>query len=394
MGAPFLHPDMHRLVVEAASDGILAADMLRGRILASNPAIELLTGHARESLADAPVEVLAPDPGDPTGQDFGVAVLGRAGLHEDVRVRRSDGFVMHANMTVGHVEAGAPVAVCVMRDVTERKLLERELITKHLALRSAFEDLERRNGEISWLSSRLALASKRAALAETFAGVAHALGNPLAALLSTSRSLGRLLAGAGPIDVQRRRQATELCARMDGQVARIEEIVRDLRRACRAGAARAERHVVSVAGEIENALALFVHRFGPTVEIVRDIPPVPPVRVVPDELHHAVSNLLDNALRAVGTRGCVWVEVRERDQSVEIAVEDTGPGLPPDLLPSLFQPFVTRSPDGTGLGLYVADRFARSHGGSLRLDRGRTGGARLVLSLPIAEDACSGPASS
>lgn len=95
-----------------------------------------------------------------------------------------------------------------------------------------------------------------------------------------------------------------------------------------------------------------------------DIPPGLSVRADPGRLRQALVNLLDNA-RVAGD--CVLVTAERRSDGVVVDVCDNGPGVPEDIRASLFQPFVSRSPGGAGLGLAVVAKVMAAHGGSVAL---------------------------
>jgi signal transduction histidine kinase len=104
-------------------------------------------------------------------------------------------------------------------------------------------------------------------------------------------------------------------------------------------------------------------------------------------LERAVRNLLHNAARAareVEAEAPVVCRLR-RNGSLELAIEDRGPGLPEPVRESLFQPFVTTYPDGIGLGLPLAHRIVGLHGGNLRLEDRRGGGTRAVIIFPAGD---------
>ena len=114
----------------------------------------------------------------------------------------------------------------------------------------------------------------------------------------------------------------------------------------------------------------------------------PGVRVVADRaaLLDVLVNLIGNAAIAVAGRGLITVSAAGT-REVDLAVTDDGPGVPPELVPRLFQPFVTgRGRDhahpGTGLGLAIARGIVERHGGSLRHETVAGGGARFVIRLP------------
>jgi signal transduction histidine kinase len=102
----------------------------------------------------------------------------------------------------------------------------------------------------------------------------------------------------------------------------------------------------------------------------------------PEKLRQVLVNLVRNAAEAAGAGGRISVVLTERDGTAEIAIEDSGPGIPPELRPRLFEPFFTTKPSGTGLGLAVSRAIARAHGGDLAADAATGGGARFALRLP------------
>ena len=86
------------------------------------------------------------------------------------------------------------------------------------------------------------------------------------------------------------------------------------------------------------------------------------------ELQQVLVNLLVNAVQAMPDGGVLTLRTHDWPQGpgVVISVADTGEGLPPDMLTRLFQPFVTRKPDGTGLGLWISRSLVERYGGELR----------------------------
>jgi signal transduction histidine kinase/HAMP domain-containing protein len=100
-------------------------------------------------------------------------------------------------------------------------------------------------------------------------------------------------------------------------------------------------------------------------------------------LHRAVRNLIENALRASAGGGRVVVRVEQTDGFAKIAVEDSGPGVPPDLLPRIFDPYFSTHDTGTGLGLPIARRIAEEHGGDITARNRPEGGLEVVVSLPV-----------
>jgi two-component system nitrogen regulation sensor histidine kinase NtrY len=101
-------------------------------------------------------------------------------------------------------------------------------------------------------------------------------------------------------------------------------------------------------------------------------------------LGRAVRNLIENALRATNTSGGrVLVRVEQLHGSARIAVVDSGPGVRPDILPRIFDPYFSTHDTGTGLGLPIARRIAEEHGGGIAARNRPEGGLEVVVTLPV-----------
>ena len=95
-------------------------------------------------------------------------------------------------------------------------------------------------------------------------------------------------------------------------------------------------------------------------------------------------NLILNACQAMGDKGGKLVlSAKPNGTHVVLKVEDTGPGIPANILRKVFDPFYTTKPTGTGLGLFVTQRIIRSHGGTIELDSVEGKGACFTLHLPV-----------
>ena len=119
--------------------------------------------------------------------------------------------------------------------------------------------------------------------------------------------------------------------------------------------------------------------------LVVDVEPgLPSLQADRLKLSQALVNLIQNAVQATGKDAPVRISARAVDGgAVELAVEDDGPGVAPDLRPRLFQPFSAgKDSPGLGMGLYMARLIAESHGGSIRLVDPAGGGARFELLVP------------
>ncbi len=101
-----------------------------------------------------------------------------------------------------------------------------------------------------------------------------------------------------------------------------------------------------------------------------------------DPLQRAVMNVVLNAVDACGNAGTIGVTARPHDSGVALEVADSGPGIPPDVLPRVFEPYLTRKAGGTGLGLAIARHAVETHGGRIVASSPATGGALIRIELP------------
>src|SRR5207248_3187036 len=104
-----------------------------------------------------------------------------------------------------------------------------------------------------------------------------------------------------------------------------------------------------------------------------------------DELNQVWTNLIHNAVQALGGKGEVVIETRVVDGThVAITVQDNGPGVPPDVMPRIFEPFFTTKPkgEGTGLGLGIVKQIVDKHGGKIDVTS-EPGCTRFTVRIPI-----------
>jgi signal transduction histidine kinase len=131
----------------------------------------------------------------------------------------------------------------------------------------------------------------------------------------------------------------------------------------------------------ERARTLDVHN-----DVASDLPPV---EADPERVHQVLFNLLDNAFRFTPDGGTVWVRAVQQDGSCEVSVEDTGPGIPQEHLPLVFERFYrvdqsrSRDDGGTGIGLAIARSVVEAHGGKIWAESAEGKGATFRFVLPL-----------
>lgn len=239
---------------------------------------------------------------------------------------------------------------------------------KEAELQRTVSELEVRKAEVIRLE-RLALAGQLSA------NIFHDIKKPV---LNIKHEAGDALeAGTGEVAALRAiREQTELFLRMLRELG-FEQFVR---------AEQEAGEYCDVPGNIEQALALVRYERG-DVEVALRLPrdgSLPLVFAPPHRLIQLFSNLFLNAFQAMNGKGTLTVEAMNVGDSVEIRIDDTGPGVPRELRASIFEAFVSTKPsgEGTGLGLYICSKIASDLGGSIHVEDCPGGrGARFVVRL-------------
>ncbi len=246
------------------------------------------------------------------------------------------------------------------------------------SLREARERAEAQRDELGRMQASLVKASKLASVGRLAAGIAHEIGNPLAAVKGYLRLLQDGLPPA---------QSADALARSARELDRIHATIQQLLAYARSGAEPSRpTGRFALAPLLEEALSLA--RGHPALRGVRLDSELtnPDLTAVghPGSVGPIVVNLLLNAGHAVGPGGTVRVRCKQEEPFVVVEVEDDGPGVPEGSEELIFDPFFsTKAPgEGTGLGLAVSRSLAEAMGGLLELDLDHRSGARFRLRLP------------
>lgn len=233
------------------------------------------------------------------------------------------------------------------------------------------------------LHGRMLQVSRLATIGEMAAGVAHELNQPLTAIANYAQACDRLLSRPAANLDDIRTALREIA----GQAVRAGEILRRLRTLAQSQPTRRERADVNVTIEAIRDIVLAdarVHRAQVRFEPGERLPPISIDTV---QIQHVILNLVRNGLEAPVEAGAPAREMIVRtglasDGDVEITILDNGPGLSPQALERLFDPFFSTKPEGTGLGLAISNTLARAHGGSLSYRPNMPRGASFSIRLP------------
>lgn len=365
--------------MRSIADAVITVD-LGGRITFMNPAAELLVGMpSKEAVGRTTLEVMRLL--DPESLYKHETPLDRV-LREKQAVRVPEAVLLGGSGSPDKViaDSAAPVidgdellgAVMVLRDVTEHKLLQRQL----------------------------EMADRLASLGTMAAGVAHEINNPLSVVMSNGEFVLEHLEGAASShrpEASAEERASLAAEAVKAQrellsaVSRIARIVSDLK-----AFSRQEPEVsssIDVRDAIEWAIRSTAHEFRHRARLTTDLKKVPRVAADETRLGQILVNLLINAAQAIAPgkleENTVSIATRTDEHGrVVIDVTDTGSGIEPEVLGRIFEPFFTTKASGvgTGLGLSICHGIAASMGGSLDVESRVGEGTAFHLTLPAGDN--------
>ena len=234
---------------------------------------------------------------------------------------------------------------------------------------------------------QLAVAEKRDLLERLLARLAHEIRNPLSSLDIHVQLLEEDISSLAP---QMRGQMAPRLEIIRGELHRLESIVSQFLRL--AGPSELDLEPVDTAKIITHVCDLLrPEAAARQIELVTELKPdLPFVPADPVRLTQALMNLVINAMQAVERQGKIEVTADFVEAAVLVKVTDSGPGIPPEKLGSIFDPYFTTKAEGSGLGLWIAQQIVTAHGGSIQAWNGPAGGAIFATVLPLQKAQVSG----
>ncbi|MHB9028002.1 MAG: sensor histidine kinase [Candidatus Latescibacterota bacterium] len=208
------------------------------------------------------------------------------------------------------------------------------------------------------------------------AGVAHEIRNPLNAIsIIVQRLKAEFTPGEG------REEYVTLLTTVRTEIARMGSIIEAFLRYARPP--KLEFSQAPIEEIISGAMQVIAekarqHRVAFEVEITPGLL----CRCDPNQFKQALLNILLNAVEAIGEDGAILIRAHREDRDVTIQIADTGPGIPEEMLPKIFDPYFTTKDSGTGLGLSEVHRIVTAHGGRINAENAPSGGAMFTLIMP------------
>lgn len=149
--------------------------------------------------------------------------------------------------------------------------------------------------------------------------------------------------------------------------------------------ATGEKSIAKLTDGIETVLTLYQNQIKQGVEVIRNYQDnLPAILCYPDELNQVWTNLIHNGLQAMELRGVLTIDVRQEDDNLQVRIIDSGKGIPPEVMPRIFQPFFTTKPpgEGSGLGLDIVKKIIDKHQGEIEVES-IPGKTTFTVSLPM-----------
>lgn len=347
--------EMARLAaaVEAIAEAVYVTDT-RGGILYVNPAFERITGYSREEAVGRTIELLNTESQDGSLFPGMSEALSAGEVWSGVYTcARKDGTLREIEGTISSVRGPSGEIfnyVAVMKDVTDKRRLE-----------SIAESVNSMNN-----------------LGYVFAGVRHEVGGPVNALKMTLSILN------SNIKEYSRETIGESIGRCLEEIGRVEYLLHSLKSFNMYESPDLDS--VSIGSFMEKFLAIARGDFGRRGIVVSAVMEADGchVRIDPRALQQVMLNVLANAADALAGRlsPAVSIKVFKRDRMVVIKVEDNGVGMTPDQMSSLFKPFYTSKPSGTGLGLVIAKKMLSKMDATIEITSRLGEGTVVEITLP------------
>jgi two-component system sensor kinase FixL len=354
-----------RSILETIPDAMIVIDE-RGRILSFSAAAEEMFGFTEDDVRGENVSTLMPSP-DRERHDLYLSRYMATGNRKMIGIgrvttaRHRDGTTFPIHLHVGETRMGHErVFTGFIRDLTERQQTELQL-----------HDLQEQLAHVGRVTAMGTLATS----------IAHELNQPLTAIANYVETAEELLENPDEETLAIVREALKDCAQ---QSVRAGQIVRRLRDFISRG--ESERRIESLARVVNEASALAMVGAGErgiALEVKLD-PAVDRVLIDRIPVQQVLLNLVRNAIEAMADspvrRLRIWSRPAD-DGFVQVAIEDSGPGLAPEVAERLFHPFVSTKADGMGLGLSICHTIIQGQGGRIWTEKSGFGGTGFNFTL-------------
>ncbi|MDY7039896.1 MAG: ATP-binding protein [Chloroflexota bacterium] len=345
----------YRTLFEAASDSIFLIDARTGDIADANLRAERLTGYSRQELiGQSIIELSTRQQLAPFLKTLKKASEAEEVVPEETGALRKDGQTRSVEATSrGITLGGKPFHLVIVRDITRRKELEKQLLQ----------------------------VEKLSALGQLVSGVAHELNNPLTSIMGYAQLA---------LESEQPLQTRSDLERILEEAERSARIVKNLLTFARQH--RPEKRLADVNQVIESVLNLQTYQLRVNnIIVTTDLDEnLPPILLDSYQIQQVLFNIITNAHQAMaGFRGSGYLHISSQlarsGEVVWITIRDDGPGILPENIDHIFDPFFTTKDvgEGTGLGLSICFGIMKEHGGDIWVETEVGQGTTFFIELPV-----------
>jgi signal transduction histidine kinase len=294
--------------------------------------------------------------------------------------------------------------------------LEKMVWDRTRALEQSNRELREAIDNLRSTQNQLIQSEKMASLGQLIAGIAHEIKNPLNFIYGNTEFLAEYVQkirdyvdfaeknihdGAGGLARIRQYQQDHhldfvmedlknLSSNIHDGADRIRSIVNDLRTFSRASSGSPT--AADIRKILDMCLNLLRNQYKNRIRIHREYADIDKINVFLGKMEQVFLNLLTNAIHAIPEEGDIWIRVGDNGAALWVEIEDSGRGIPAEILSRIFEPFFTTKDvgEGTGLGLSISYTIVQQHGGSLSARNRDGGGAIFRVELPKEHPLASG----
>lgn len=342
-------------IIQKNVDGVIIVD-IRGDICFVNPACEHIFDRKKEELL---------------GIAFGFFLTRDA--EEEIQITRKNGEIRIIEAYTAEIFwEEKPAFLVSLRDITERKQMEKELIKHrdHLG-----ELVEERTKELKETHDKLIQSEKLATAAQIASETAHEIKNPLSVIKAGLYYLKTTL----PQDQEKIQESIRM---LDDAVERATAYIHDLLNFSKPQVLNLMS--VEINEVLEKSLKELPTETVANVKIEKDFEPdLPQVKADPERLKHVFINLIKNASESMEGKGKLTIQSKLYEHELQISFTDTGKGIQEEDIKHIFDPFFTTKCKGTGLGLAICHRIIEAHQAEIdvisEVDKGTTFIIRMMV---------------
>jgi two-component system NtrC family sensor kinase len=246
--------------------------------------------------------------------------------------------------------------------------------------------VEQKTRELKRAHEHVLHVEKMATIGKMAAVVAHEINNPLSGILTYARLLKKWIE-RGEVETSKKKDSEQCLDLIADESRRCGDLVRNLLTFSHTSPVNVQTTDINTV--VDRSVRLIAHQLELIgVELHRDLlEDLPPIQCDPGQIEQVLLALIMNAIDAMPRGGNLWLSTRLREDATELAIQvrDDGSGIPAEILPQIFEPFLTTKETGTsvGLGLAVSQNIVEGHRGRIEVQSEFGKGTTFTVTLPV-----------